>query len=273
MNLVGKRSEPFVLEYTEKDVILYALSVGAQADELHFVYENAKGGLKVLPGFAALAQNPGLNMLGDDIDNSRLFHGEQCISLHNTIPPKGKITTVAQITDIFDKGKAAVIHVRGESTSEDGELLFVNTAALFYLGAGNFGGPRGPKTDIVTPPEGQDPDFSVTYAIPESQAALYRLNGDLNPLHIDPEIAKKGDLEKPILHGLCTYGYSIRAIVNSVCGGDTKRFVSFTARFGNVVYPGDTLITEGWKGEENSYIVQARTERHVVIKNAHVKIK
>jgi acyl dehydratase len=117
-----------------------------------------------------------------------------------------------------------------------------------------------------------DPDFSVSYGIPENQAALYRLSGDLNPLHLDPDFAKRGGYDTPILHGLCTYGYATRAIVHGLCGGDVGRFKEFKARFSDVVYPGETLTTEGWGEEAGRYIIRVRTERAVVINNAYTVV-
>ena len=134
-----------------------------------------------------------------------------------------------------------------ETRDENGDLLFENKAVVVDRSAGNFGGDRGPKSEIVVPPERREPDFQVEYTTTKDQCALYRLSGDKNPLHIDPEFAGKGGFDRPILQGLCSFGFSGRAILHSVCGSDPARFKSFSVRFMNVVYPGDTLITEGWK--------------------------
>ncbi len=122
----------------------------------------------------------------------------------------------------------------------------------FHVGAGGFGGDPGPKAVSLNPPEGVAPDFLVSYPIPENQAALYRLSGDLNPLHLDPEFARRGGFDRPILHGLCTYGYATRAILHGLCGGDVTRFKEFKARFSGAVYPGETLLTEGWRESDRS---------------------
>jgi len=139
---------------------------------------------------------------------------------------------------------------------------------IFYRGGGGFGGDSGPKAEKIVPPEGTKPDFSVSHEIPKSQAALYRLCGDYNPLHIDPEFAALGGFNTPILHGLCTYGHATRAMVYALCDGDVSRFKEFKARFTDVVFPGETLTTEGWK-DGDRYIVQCRTDRAVVIGNAY----
>jgi acyl dehydratase len=272
MSIVGATSEPTVFEYSENDVILYALGVGAQQDELQFVYENVAGGLKVIPSFGVLARAAMPNLLGEEVDQARVLHGEQTIRVHGPIPPSGSVVVVGSVTDVFDKGKAAVIHSQTESRLPDGELLFETQSVGFYLGEGGFGGPRGPKAEKLEPPEGVDPDFSVSYETSESQAALYRLNGDLNPLHIDPSAAQRVGFDRPILHGLCTYGFATRAIVHGLCDGDPSRFRAFRARFSNAVFPGETITTEGWKQRENRYIIQVRTEREVVISNAFAEV-
>jgi acyl dehydratase len=273
LSMVGRQSTPYEFSYTESDVILYALGVGAQTDELEFVYEGVPGGLQVIPSFSVLAPGGSIvEVLGPDIDFPRLLHGEQTIRMHRPIPPSGTIVTVGTLSSIFDKGKAAVINIKNESTLPDGEPLFETEAALFYLGEGGFGGPRGPKIEKIEPPEGVAPDFSVSYEIAENQAAIYRLSGDINPLHIDPKVAQRVGFDKPILHGLSTYGFATRAIVHGLCGGDVKRFRAFSVRLSNVVFPGDTVTTEGWKQGGGRYIIQVRTERDVAMTNAWAEV-
>jgi len=189
------------------------------------------------------------------------------IRLLHPIPSEGKIVQVGQVMNIFDKGKGAVFHTQITGHLEDGTHLYDVKWITFYVGAGNFGGDPGPKTEPIDPPEGVAPDFSVTDRVPENQAALYRLNGDLNPLHLDPEAAKRGGFDRPILHGLCTYGFATRAIVNGLLGGDVARLRELKVRFSNVVLPGDTLTTQGWK-DDGRYIIQVKTDRAVVINNA-----
>jgi acyl dehydratase len=206
---------------------------------------------------------------GPDIEWSLMLHGEMEIRLFRLLPPAGRIIQVGEVTDIFDKGKGAVFHIKITGKTEDGNHLFDAFWVIFYLGAGGFGGDPGAKAEPLEPPEGATPDFSVSQKVCENQAALYRLSGDLNPLHLDPQAAKIGGFERPILHGLCTYGFATRAIVNGPLKGDVSRFKQFKARFSSEVYPGDILTTEGWR-TKGGYIIQARTQRALVLTNARV---
>jgi acyl dehydratase len=272
---IGKKYGPVSFKYTWKDVVLYALSVGAQAGELSFIYEHARGGLKVIPSFSVI--------MGIDLflkfftemkpDLSRFIQGEQAIKLHRPIPPEGETLVEGGITDIYDKGKGALLVWRLNIMTGKGDLLAEAEVGIFYMGEGGFGGDPGPKTESLEPPQGVEPDFTVSECIPENQAALYRLNGDINPLHIDPDFAKMGGFPRPILHGLCTYGYAARAILHKACDGDVDRFKEFKARFSGVVYPGDTLVTEGWKGKGGCYLIRSRTDRAVVLRHAYVKVE
>ncbi len=267
LSVIGKKTEPRIFEYTWRDVVLYALGVGATAQELSLVYEKAPGGLKVLPSFCVVPAIRAFPKLGNDIEWSRMLHGEQTIRLSRPIPPEGKLVQTGVITNIFDKGKGAVFHAKITGATEDGNHLYDAHWAIFYLGAGGFGGDPGPKSEPVKPPEGAAPDFSISYKVAENQAALYRLSGDLNPLHLDPAAAKRGGFDRPILHGLCTYGIAARSLVNGPLKGDVNRFKEFKARFSSVVYPGDTISTEGWK-TDGGYIIQAKTENNIVLSNA-----
>jgi acyl dehydratase len=271
LSVIGKKSEPVVFEYTWKDVVLYALGVGASADELSFVYEKAPGGLKVLPSFCVVPAIRAFPYIGEDIDYSRLLHGEQTIRLNRPFPPEGRTLQVGEVAHVYDKGKGALFDIKITGHLDDGSHLYDVGWTAFYLGAGGFGGDPGPKTDPLDPPDAQTPDFAVSYKVAPNQAALYRLSGDYNPLHLDPEAAKRGGFDRPILHGLCTYGFATRAIVNGPLQGDVTRFKEFRARFSRVVYPGETLTTEGWK-TEGGYIIQVRNEDTIVLKNAMVKL-
>ncbi len=275
LNLIGRKCGPVHFEYKWKDVVLYALSVGAQADELSFVYENAEGGLKVIPSFCVVIGHYVLVELFKDVkfDSSRFIHGEEAIKLYRPFPPEGKTVSEGEITNIYDKGKGALIIWRTKIRTEQGELLTETDHAIFYVGAGGFGGDPGPKTEPFETPAGRKPDFSASYFIPENQAALYRLNADLNPLHLDPDVAKRGGFPRPILHGLCTYGYAVRAVLHKACDGKVERLKHFWARFAGVVYPGDTLVTEGWKVENGRYLNQARTERGPVLSHAGAHVE
>ncbi|MFW9873952.1 MAG: MaoC/PaaZ C-terminal domain-containing protein [Candidatus Thorarchaeota archaeon] len=272
LNCVGVKNPEMTFKYTWRDAVLYAVGVGAQADELPFVYENSPGGIKVLPSFATIARGIAFPRNLGNIFFPRFIHGEELIHLHQPFPSQGEVLCFSEVTDIFDKGRAAVIHVKFTGLTKDREPLFDVKSAFFYLGGGGFGGDRGPKSESLTPPVGKEPDFSITYKTAENQAIIYRLNGDLNPLHIDPELARQGGQEKPILHGLCTYGHATRAILYGACNGDVSHFKEFKARFTNVVYPGETLITEGWK-DNGRYIIQVRKEDVVVLSNAYAVVQ
>lgn len=271
LSIVGKKSKEHIFKYDWKDVVLYALGIGAQIDELSFIYERIQGGLKVYPSFATIAGGSALIFPGK-IDFSRYIHGEQLIKLYQPFSPKGEIHTQGVITNIYDKGKGAVIHSQVSGYTKNNEHIFDAKWIHFYLGAGGFGGDPGPKTESFNPPVGVAPTFRIAYNTNENQAALYRLNGDLNPLHIDSEFAKRGGQQRPILHGLCTYGFATRAILYGACEGDLTRFKEFKARFSNVVYPGEMLIIEGWKVDDR-YIIQVKTERTVVISDAYAIIE
>ena len=272
LSVVGKKTDPIVFQYTWKDVVLYALGVGVSADELSFVYENAPGGLKVLPSFCVVAAIKAYPYIGDNIEYSRFLHGEHMIRLSRPIPPEGKIIQVGEVTHIYDKGKGAVYHIQITGETEDGRHLYDIEWIAFYVGAGGFGGDPGPKAETLKPPENVEPDFSIPYRVAENQAAIYRLSGDLNPLHLDPEAARRGGFDRPILHGLCTFGFATRAIISGLVDGDVARLKEFRARFTDVVYPGDILTTQGWK-DKGQYIIQVKSERAVVMGNAVAKVE
>jgi acyl dehydratase len=275
LRLVGKKYGPIPFEHTWRDVVLYALSIGAQAEELPFVYENAKGGLRVFPSFSVVM---GMDLLIDlfkdlQVDLSRFIHGEQAIKLHRTIPSEGKTLIEGEIAHIYDKVKGALIVWRKKVMTEGGDPLAETESGIFYLGEGGFGGDPGPKAEILEPPKRTEPDFTVSHFIPENQAALYRLNGDFNPLHVDPDFAKRGGFPRPILHGLCTYGHAVRAILFKACNGEVGRFKEFKTRLSGVVYPGDSLVTEGWRDKAGRYLIRSRTDRGVVLSHAYARVE
>ncbi len=272
-DVIGKEMKGDPFEYNEDSVILYALGIGAGLQDLDFIYEK---NLKVFPTFAVIPFMPSLiPMVGEaNLNLFTVLHGEQKIILHKPIPVKGKLLSTAICTSMYDKGdKGAVLNMEIQTRDDAGELIFENKSVIFDRSGGNFGGERGPKGEKILPPEGQDPDFSVSYDTSPDQAALYRLSGDKNPLHIDPEFAKMGGFDTPILHGLCTYGLAGRAILASVCDNDPARMKSFAVRFTGVVFPGETLITEGWKAEEGKYIIQTKTQDgRIVLSNGLAEV-
>ncbi len=264
-DLVGMTFDPVPFSWTSKDVMLYALGVGAKPDgELEYVYEGK--GPKVLPTYAVV---PGMLSMGGLVGNveinlAMLLHGEQGITLHREIPPEGKVEVRGKISFVWDKGKAAVIGATGEVSDKDGPLV-TTTATLFIRGAGGFGGERGPSTADVNKPPEKAPDLSISDTTRPEQAAIYRLSGDPNPIHIDPDFAKMAGFETPFLHGLCTYGFVGRALVKGLCGGDPAKLKSFDARFADQVFMGDEIITQIWKTGSGEAIVQAVTQKGNVV--------
>ena len=274
LDIIGKKIRTPAFAYDPDTVILYALGIGAGIDELDFVYEKD---LKVLPTFAVNPFIPSFLSIFVPQANLNLFtvlHGEHQIILHKPIAPSGRIQTAMVCESIYDKGDSgAVVNVRMKSHDENGVLIFENKAVIIDRSGGNFGGERGPKTEKIDSPEGKDPVFTVAYTTSKDQAALYRLSGDKNPLHIDPDFARKGGFDRPILHGLCSFGFAGRAILQSLCGNDPNRLKSFSVRFMNVAFPGDTLVTKGWDAGAGRYVIQTTNqEGKIILGNSRAEI-
>ncbi len=196
-----------------------------------------------------------------------LVHGEQSIRLHGDIPTEGTVSIVTTVAGMYDKGTAGLVVLESESRhAGTGELAFTNRTALFIRGEGGFGGPRNPEGDeesalAAEPLPTREPDEVVSYATRPDQALLYRLSGDRNPLHSDPTFAKRAGFDRPILHGLCTYGFTGRALLHTVCGSDPARFGAMRARFSKPTMPGDTLTISVWDvGERAAGAYRFRTE-------------
>jgi acyl dehydratase len=271
---VGKTTGELVHTYQWKDVVLYALGVGARRDsELDFLYEGR--GPKVLPTYAvvptfavpgALLDAVGGNLLG-------VVHGGQRIRLHKPFAPNGTLTTVGKVAGIYDLKRMAQAVFTSETRDAKGELVCETEYVILYRMDGGFGGQAPPPSEKVRPPE-RDPDFVVEEATSEEQALLYRLNGDLNPLHADPDIGQAAGFGKPILHGLCTYGYAGRAVLQQACGGDPARLKALAGQFRKPVWPGETILTEGWK-EGDRVILRASTKERPgehVFSNAYAEV-
>jgi acyl dehydratase len=260
---VGVKSDPARHSWDSKDAILYALGVGAGAvdplDELAFTTENTSGvDQQVLPTAAVVLGVGGTGAFGaiGSFNPAMLVHGEQAITLHGAIPVKGEVETVGEITGIYDKGKGAVIEVTSTSTNTaTGDVLFSQVMSAFIRGEGGFGGDRGPSGPKNVAPD-RDPDHTVTYATRTDQALLYRLSGDRNPLHSDPAFAAFGGFDRPILHGLCSYGFTGRALLHTLCGSDPARFKGMEARFSSPVLPGESLTVKMWETGDGEAIFQ-----------------
>jgi len=264
--------------WSQDDVILYHLGVGAgvpatDPNELTYTYE---GNLKVLPSYGVIPVSGAFGGMagipGVDINFALMLHGEQDLEIKKTIPTQAEVVHRSRVADIFDKGKAALIILEVETAEEGGDVLFVNRFSLFARGEGGFGGESGPKAGNQAPDRA--PDYqSESKTIPQ-QALLYRLNGDKNPLHADPEFAKMAGFDTPILHGLCSYGVVCKAVVDTVFDGDTTKVGRYQVRFAGVVFPGETIVTSMWK-EGDKILVEAKTKERdtPVITNAAITIR
>ncbi len=246
---VGSRADPVERSWESKDCMLYAVGVGAGVDELAFTTENtADTPQQVLPTMAVIVGAGGFGAMSKvgTFNPAMLVHGEQAIELHGQIPPQGRVSTVGEITGIWDKGKGAVIETSSVSTDvTTGEPLFTNRSSVFIRGEGGFDGERGPSGPRNAAPD-RPPDHELTYRTRQDQALTYRLSGDRNPLHSDPSFAAMGGFPKPILHGLCTYGFTGRALLHTLCASDPRRFRSMEGRFSSPVFPGEALTIRMW---------------------------
>ncbi len=270
-------------EYNADDVILYHLGIGAgvpatDARELEYTYEKD---LKVLPSFVVVAnrrsrgasRQRGLTDLpGLSFNLAMLLHGEQDVEIHQPLPTAAKTSTSGRIADVFDKGKAALIIMESKTADEQGQPLYTTRASLFVRGEGGFGGPSGPKAGNQ-PPE-RKPDGVVESKTLPQQALLYRLNGDKNPLHADPEFAKMAGFDAPIIHGLCSYGIACKAIVDHVLDGDTTALARYQARFAGVAWPGETYLVSYWR-EGDTILLEARSKKRdaPIISNAAITLR
>ena len=259
--VIGKDLQPLKFSYTQRDVMLYALGVGAGEDEedLQFVYENQ---LKVLPTFGVIPPFQALVGLagieGVDINLAMLLHGEQYLEVRkHPIPTDSELTTKPKIAQVYDKGKGALIELETESVDSKNETVFYNRYGAFVRGEGGFGGEKGPEPGYE-PPE-REPDKVVEMKTLPQQALIYRLSADYNPLHADPAFAQMAGFERPILHGLCTFGFAARAILKEFAGNDTSKFKAIKTRFSRHVFPGDTIITEMWEEADDQIIFRCKT--------------
>lgn len=268
--------------YTERDVSLYALGVGAaadpmDADELKFVYEFSPK-FTPLPTMAVTFPFDAIGTItsvpGMHFNPMMLLHGEQRLELLRPLPTRATLTNQATIRTVYDKGSGAVLVIEATSLNEQGEAVCRNTSQVFIRGLGGFGGERGPSGARNVAPE-RPPDAVFRQKTLENQALLYRLAGDPNPLHADPTMAALGNFPRPILHGLCTFGFAGRAVLKQFAGNDPSRMQSIECRFTRHVFPGEILITEMWQGDEGQVLFQVRVEERdeVVLANAAAMLK
>ncbi|WP_076590843.1 MaoC/PaaZ C-terminal domain-containing protein [Herminiimonas arsenitoxidans] len=263
-------------KYTAKDTILYALGVGSATqnplppEDLKFVYERK---LQALPTFASLLAGDSSWMADPKagIDLNKVLHGEQFLTIHKPLPPEGSVIGTDTIDEIYDKGadKGAVMYMtRTLRDAVSGELLATSGWSVFMRGNGGFGGTATGQPAPYPVPEGRAPDATIDLLTRPEQATIYRLSGDFNPLHIDPKIAGLVGFDKPILHGMCSYGVAGRAILKLRCGNDASRLRKLNLRFASPVFPGETLRTEVWDVEPGKLAFRVRiVERDVIALN------
>jgi acyl dehydratase len=254
VNAIGASSGPVGRRWTADDALLYALAVGACADgpasdELKFTTENTAGTpQQVLPTFVVIPAMGVGNLAAQfgDFDRAKLVHAEQSLELAGPLPVAAEVTAESRIAGVWDKGSGAVIETA--TTLHDvstGALMAITCGKVFIRGEGGWGGDRGPAAP--PPPPSRQPDHAVSYQTLPAQALIYRLTGDRNPLHSDPVFAARGGFPRPILHGLCTFGFTGRALLHKFCGSDPARFRSMSGRFSKPVLPGDTLTVCMWR--------------------------
>jgi acyl dehydratase len=260
---IGAKTEPQLFEWTDRDTLLYALGVGAGTEDLAFTTENSHDiGQQVLPTYAVIACLPFAAAAKIGTFNfAMLLHGSQEIRLFQPLPPAGKLSVIAEVADIQDKGegKNAIVMLKATGTDPDTSEAVTETLTTAVIrGAGGFGGQPGQRPVAPQIPD-REPDAKVALPTREDQALLYRLSGDRNPLHSDPWFAREmAGFPKPILHGLCTYGVAGRALVGELGGGDATKVSAIAARFTSPVFPGETLTTSIWRTESGRAVF--RTE-------------
>lgn len=246
---VGNTSEPAEFTWSSRDSLLYALGVGAGATdptgfELEFTTENTKDCQQAALPTQVVVMGAGKMPKFGDYNLAALLHGEQEIELHQTLAAEGSAIGVGRVAAVYDKGKAALVRLETTVTDPSGAPLWTSRSGLFISGEGGWGGDRGPAGDWALPDRAAD--AVVGYDTRTDQALLYRLNGDRNPLHSDPSFAAMAGFDKPILHGLCTFGFTGRALLHGRCGGDAGRFGSMGGRFKSPVIPGERLDVHMW---------------------------
>lgn len=264
---VGAELPAQEFEWNSTDVQLYNLGIGAgsrptDAGELRYLHDKEP---QVLPTFATVAatfhqvEPPKVSFPGIEIDLARVVHGSQEVTVHAPVPASGKGRTITRIAEVWDKGKAAVVVQESRTEDLDGTPLWTARSSIFARGEGGFGGERGPSESVEYPDRAPDAEFDVP-TLPQ-QALLYRLCGDRNPLHSDPEFASAAGFPAPILHGLCTYGIVCRAVTDHLLDADASRVKGFRARFAGVVFPGETLRVRVWNDGERKLVTASVVER------------
>lgn len=267
--LIGLDLGQTAYTYSARDAALYALGIGAPADpldqeELKFVYEKSRLTFQALPTFA-FCFSTGLiakllsGRLGHiEYEPLQLLHAEQQLELPRPLPPAATVRSRHRIAEILDKGSGMLIRIHSESFDESGQALALARWSVFIRGLGGYGGNRGTSAARGMP--NRPPDVIHEEKTAPAQALLYRLSGDANPLHADPEMATRGNFEKPILHGLCTLGFAARALLAHFGGNQARSLRAISARFASHVFPGETLRTEMWRLAAGEIAFQTRVK-------------
>lgn len=261
----GTKGKTVKRSWTSKDALLYALGVGAGTEELAFTTENTRDTpQRVLPTMAVVLGGGGIpfNKVGT-FNPALLLHAGQTIELYDEIPPEGDLESTGSIGNIYDKGKGALVEMISDCVNTaTGKRLFKTKMTVIMRGEGGFGGERGPSPEWELP--SRKPDVETLYETRLDTPLIYRLSGDRNPLHSDPSFAKIGGFDRPILHGLCTFGFTGRALLHGVCGGDPARFKSMDVRFSKPVMPGDDLRVSMWV-DNGVCLFQTKNQRGEVV--------
>lgn len=252
---VGEVGEVITTSWTSNDCLLYAVGIGAGQNDLAFSTENTNGvPQQVYPTFAVVAgsgnASRGQRAMGKigSFNFAMLVHGSEAVTLHRPIPVEAEVQMQDKVVAMYDKGKAAVVVIENSVRTMAGEPLFDVRMSAFIRGEGGWGGERGPSGPQNEPPVDRAPDHETTFATSPDQAFVYRLSGDRNPLHTDPSFAALGGFDRPILHGLCTYGFTGRGLLAQLCDNDPARFHHIEGRFSSPVMPGEALTVRSWRG-------------------------
>jgi acyl dehydratase len=275
---VGSVGDVRTMRWASKDVLLYAVGIGAGQADLPFTTENTKDVAQVVyPTFAVVAgsgtQSPGASAMSKigSFNFALLVHGSQAITLHRPIPVEAEATTQDKVVAMYDKGKAAVVVMESEVKLASGEPLWTSRSSVFIRGEGGWGGERGPSGPQNEPPADRTPDHEVTLQTSPDQAFVYRLSGDRNPLHTDPSFAAIGGFDRPILHGLCTYGFTGRALLAELAADDVTKFHHIEGRFSSPVMPGDALTVRAWRTSDGEAVFTTSVGDRVVIDQGLVR--
>jgi acyl dehydratase len=275
---VGSVGDPRTISWTSKDALLYAVGIGAGQADLPFTTENTQHTPQVVfPTFAVVAgsgtASPGASAMSKigTFNWAMLVHGSQAITLHRPIPVEAIATVQDKLVAMYDKGKAAVVVTEAEVKLDSGEPLWTTRSSAFIRGEGGWGGDRGPSGPQNEPPADAAPDHEVMLQTSTDQAFVYRLSGDRNPLHTDPSFAALGGFDRPILHGLCTYGFTGRALLGALADNDVTRFHHIEGRFSSPVLPGDALTVRAWRTGAGEAVFTTSVGDRVVIDQGLVR--